>query len=321
MLLVTALFSASTTHYFNTFDMSRPYLNVEKKVKKAIGTMAFNFIVKYVESHKPDLWSDQKPRAFFKKATILSLYKDLSGKGYTKISKSVNMGFKYTHKSFRHNTQVLRGVLAEWAKKFLQFGSLEDWTKEMRDVDINLKHLDGACLWMDSTDFKKVKYKGWSKKNPDWSYKENSPGRRYMIIRDGKGRIRKIWGGYSPKIHDGNFLELWREWIEENLAGAGVIADEHFGWGKQHLKEVKYYTPIRRPPSKKRTYDGEDIAKLTKNEEAYNEAIHSARARVENPFAQLKKKWVALGSPWAEEDEQLDHLIRVAIAIYNLQNN
>ena len=38
----------------------------------------------------------------------------------------------------------------------------------------------------------------------------NRPGRRVVVIRDGKRVIRRFWGGFSPKIYDGYFVELER---------------------------------------------------------------------------------------------------------------
>jgi hypothetical protein len=46
-----------------------------------------------------------------------------------------------------------------------------------------------------------------------------------------------MWGGYSPKVYDGDFVELFAEWFEENLSSAGVISDQHFEWGKNALSE------------------------------------------------------------------------------------
>jgi hypothetical protein len=56
-----------------------------------------------------------------------------------------------------------------------------------------------------------------------------------MVLADGKGVIRKLWGGYSPKIHDGNWLEIHKEWFEENLVGGVVVADNHFMWEKKKI--------------------------------------------------------------------------------------
>ncbi len=47
-------------------------------------------------------------------------------------------------------------------------------------------------LWIDSTDFKKIKYEGMSKKEQDWSYKCNQPGLRFTMIESASRKIRKI---------------------------------------------------------------------------------------------------------------------------------
>ncbi len=49
-----------------------------------------------------------------------------------------------------------------------------------------------------------------------------------MILKDSKGKIRKMWGRYSPKLYDEHFLEVYKRWFEQNLKGVGVIADQHF---------------------------------------------------------------------------------------------
>jgi hypothetical protein len=126
--------------------------------------------------------------------------------------------------------------MANWGSSTVSLGSLPEWRACVRHVKFE-KEVSKVCLWMDSTDFPKQKYRGCSTKEEDWSYKLNRPGRRYLVLRDGHGRIRKVWGGYSSKIYDGSLLELNREWFKENLANAGVIADQHFEWGKKKLQE------------------------------------------------------------------------------------
>jgi hypothetical protein len=121
-------------------------------------------------------------------------------------------------------------------------------------------------------------------------------------LRDGHGIIRKVWGGYSPKIYDGSLLELNREWFEENLANAGVIADQHFEWGKKDLKSVNFYTSIKHPSQGKRKR-GDRIPKLTKKEQRYNNAVHKAGARMEDFFGRIKTMFTSLREPWGERDE------------------
>ena len=48
-------------------------------------------------------------------------------------------------------------------------------------------------------------------------------------------RVRKIWGGYSPKVYDSHLIEANRDWFEDKLKGAEVVADQHFCWGVKHM--------------------------------------------------------------------------------------
>ena len=81
---------------------------------------------------------------------------------------------------------------------------------------------------MESTDLKLAGKKKIGRKRSKWSYKANGPGRRYMILREGKGIIRRIWGGYSPKRHDGTFLSDNKEELDNSLVGGVILADNHF---------------------------------------------------------------------------------------------
>ena len=87
------------------------------------------------------------------------------------------------------------------------------------------KEVERVNLWLDSTDAPmegKERIRRFSSK---WSYKCAGPARRYMVLSDAKGRIRKIWGGYSLKIYDGHLVEANKDWFEDKLKGAEVVAD------------------------------------------------------------------------------------------------
>ena len=103
----------------------------------------------------------------------------------------------------------------------------------------------GGNLWIDSSDFKTTKIAGEGKKSAYFSYKSKSFGRRFMVLRDGKGRVMKLWGGYSPKIYDSHFVEAYCDWFEENLLGGFVYGDGHFVAAAKMLKKsgVKFITP------------------------------------------------------------------------------
>jgi hypothetical protein len=55
-----------------------------------------------------------------------------------------------------------------------------------------------------------------------------------------------MWGGYSPKVYDGEFLKMQCQFIEEELAGATVLTDNHFKWGKANFHSVKFVTMVAR---------------------------------------------------------------------------
>jgi hypothetical protein len=86
------------------------------------------------------------------------------------------------------------------------------------------------------------------------------------------------------------------------------------------LKKVHFFTPIKRPPIGKRKRK-DKIVKLTYAKEAYNKAIRNARARMEKVFGIIKGMFHSLQQPWAEEDEQLDYLVKFAVGVYNSKSN
>lgn len=145
-----------------------------------------------------------------------------------------------------------------------------------------------------------------------------------MILRDGKGKVKKMWGGYSPKVYDGHFLELYRNWMEKRLKGAGVIADQHFEWGAKNLKEVKFFTAYHEPRfSRKKPLpandddDGVGLTVLTKKQESFNSTLYKLRARVELPFGEAKSIFGVLKRHWWESDNQLDHMVWIAAGLSN----
>ncbi len=192
-----------------------------------------------------------------------------------------------------------------------------------------------VCLWMDSTDFPLENVGGKKKKDPDWSFKCNSKGRRYMVLRDGKGVIRKLWGGYSPKVFDGTWLQMHKHWLLRHLKGAGVIADQHFEWGK-NLRGVTFYTKIMRGkkrPSEEKS-ESEDtsteseeseeeeendkgVTVTTKKEELFNKRLYKIRARIEVPFGESKTVFKVLQQHWMESESQLDYMVYIAAAVSN----
>jgi hypothetical protein len=166
-------------------------------------------------------------------------------------------------------------------------------------------------LWIDSTDFpierrREAGHSVRGKRSEHWSFKLKKPGRRFQYVVDGRAKV--VWrsSGYSPKIHDGQYVEVRRGEFERLFHGGHFVGDEHYAKLKRLLKNPHFEAPHR------------DKGHLTAAEEKYNVDVAHLRARVEMPFAWLKTTFKALEVPWAGELEQLDNLVAYASAVYNM---
>ena len=173
---------------------------------------------------------------------------------------------------------------------------------------------------MDSTDVRLIGMSSVSRKFTYWSYKLNSPGRRYQCIISLDGRFLKIWGGYSPKVYDGQFVEMFKQELKNEFQGAKILADCHYKTAKGLIKGVEFFVPYeaRRPRKRKRNDDGSNLECLTKKKQKWNQQVRQVRARVEHPFGELKQKWASLDCPFADGPEQLDCVFWIAAAVHNL---
>jgi hypothetical protein len=286
------------------------------KVIEVLGKATYEEMGRWLREKNPSLWGTEQPRTFLADCMTLALYQDITGEGYHHVLNHSKIPYKMNHKSFQHNAKKIRECLAAWGETKIVLGSIDDWKGAVRNVVVP-KDLEGAMLWIDSTDFPREKKAGESRKGPQWSWKLNKPGRRFMTICDGKRRIRKIWGGYSPKIHDGNWLEIFKDWFEKNLVGAGILGDDHFSWGRKKIKGVKFFTPFRKPPRPRNPRPGQGRTKLTKAQKTFNSHLTALRARVESPYGSFKTMFAALGKPFAENEQQHDYLVLIAAGVHN----
>jgi hypothetical protein len=121
----------------------------------------------------------------------LSLYKDAYKFGYRRLVKYVNLNYKITHKSLQKNIERIRRVMKSRAKTQLVLGTARDWNNAVRNCGLKGAVKD-VNLGMDSTDFPLEGVRSVNRKDTKWSYKLNRPGRRYMEMRNGKGKILKL---------------------------------------------------------------------------------------------------------------------------------
>jgi len=291
--------------------------DIEKFVFQRIGRNRFQKVFKFISANPPRLWGEQQPRNFLRTNLLLSLYKDMNCIGFKSLIQRVrHLPFKMNHKSFQHNTEQLRRTAAEWARLSIHLGSKGEWTTSAKDVALD-EQVAGISLWMDSKDFPLEGKRSVSRKSPKWSYKCNRPAQRFMFVRDGKGKIRKLWGGYSPKIYDGHWLQAQKEWLEEKLAGAVVVADNHFLWGKKHLKKVKFHCNHSERCHCREEEETDIEFPLSKAKITYNKAVSIARARIESTFGEMIQTFEALAKPWGSSEFQQECLVWIAAGIFN----
>jgi hypothetical protein len=297
------------------------YKQVKVQLFERIPQSVVSNIQLFVDKNSPTLWGEKQPRQFLKHMVILAHYKDAFKVGFQRLVKNIDFGYKITHKSLQKNIERLRPVIKRWAQTQLNLGTVHDWNQAVRNCGLQ-GEVKEANMWMDSTDFPLEGIKSVSRKSPDWSYKLNRPGRRYMVLRDGNGKILKLWGGYSPKIYDGTWLEINKDELENTIPGAVILADSHFSKGKKLFQNIKFLTNFvvpnkGRKRKRNEENEGENLSVLTKAQEKFNAAHKQARARVESPFGFMKTKIDSLTKPWSESVDQLDCLVWIAAAIHN----
>lgn len=290
---------------------------LEAKVQSKLSPRVIASMLRFLQEQRLPFWSEeQNVRTFVKQNLLLTLYKDLYNVGFQKVLREFDVGFVLSNRSFQHNTSLIRTALKQWSLQHIVFGDRESWIGAARRVSKG-KEFSTGLLWIDSTDFATQRIAGEGKSSAFWSYKENHFGRRFMFVRDGRGKIIKIWGGYSPKVYDSDFLAIQQEFFQEKFKDVGLFADQHFEYAQRMFGDVTIFTPVKKPASRKKSKSGEGTAKLTKQQEAYNHRLRAIRARVETPFGWMKQKFESLAHPWAGASEQLDCLVFIASAVYN----
>ena len=288
---------------------------VEGKLSKPL----VDEVLEAVEDAHVKFWGAIQPPDFTELMVLLTIYHDITMIGYQRLHNRLHVGYPIGDGTIRHNAQNIRRVLFTWAQTKIIEGDQDSWTKASKDVPLPADY-KGPCLWADSTDFALERKRGMGRKSDDWSYKLNHPGQRYMIVMDGRSFIRQVWGGYSPKVHDSQYISLTSTWWEEHLDNVAVIADEHFAALKHRLTHIKFFTPIRKPPVPKSVRPGARITVLSKKQEAHNTAQRRVRARVERPFSWIKETFSCLKFPFAEGKDQQDCLAWFAIGCWNVMN-
>ena len=209
----------------------------------------------------------------------------------------------------------------KWAKLHLHVGKLSEWKAASRRCDFP-GELKSVNVFVDSTDLPIQNSDERGPASDFWSGKLKRPGYRYMMFSDAKGKILKVWSGYSPKLYDAHFLQCNKDYIEENFNGATMIGDTHFASMRNKLHGITLHAPYANVP--KEPVDDDDAedrpnVAMTKKKQKYNSDVHSVRSRAERPFADISQIFPTLDTPWREDLDQLDYLVFYACAIHNIK--
>jgi hypothetical protein len=340
---VTSIFSSSHI-IFTIFIYKVVKAHIQAyidEVKEFVKVKTYVSMLKFLQEAKPSLWGEQQPKSFLEHMMVLTLVKDRGNIGYHTLLQSVELPYPLSYKSINHNVQSIRRSLGKWGKKQVKLGNKKEWEAVARLVRIPKIIKDRkntALLWIDSTDFPRNKFKGYTKKSPWHSYKLDSPGRRYMFVRNGKGKVVKMWGGYTPKLYDGHFVEVKKEEFDEAFEGSAMVGDCHFKYGAKFVEDVTFYTPNNNTEEEKEEQmsdeakhtdpfefssdEEEETSKIkTKKDKEWDSAIKTLRARVESVFGFLDKKFKALHEKFGESPRQHDYLVYYATGIYNCIKN
>jgi len=289
------------------------FSHYEQKVKEKIKLRVLKELLSFLKRKKINIWCAVGRKNLVYTFLVLALYKDLYGRGYTELTNDIHDWLMISSKTLRHNVKEIRKYGYKWARKQLEAGALSEWKSAVRRKKFK-KPLKNVTLFLDSVDFPLRGKTSVSKKDPKWSFKCNAPGRRYMVVSDGRGKVRKMWGGYSPKKYDSDFMDVVHEELEDLFEGAEIVADQHFELAAKTFEKVKVWAKVKEA-GKKRKRDHADTPYLSKENANLNAAIQHARGRVELPFAWMKNKFVALQNGFGDGEEQLDYLVWLAAAL------
>lgn len=297
--------------------------NVKRLVWEKLPADLTEELITYVKANPPTLWGCDYSEKHLPAWCYLTLFRFVRRKSIPMlVNQLINFGFPLNPRTVEHNSRVLLQIFAQWGKTQIKLGKPRDWD-EAAEVSINhvQEFLHQVRLWIDSSDFSLSRRKEWrSKKGGQWSYKNNRPAQHYMMFSDGKGRIRLLWGGYSPKVYDSDALKAFLQPCRR-FKKIAFLGDGHFLAAAKHFKkEISIIAPTAEH-KKKDILDGTNkpacFALPTSKEDKMNEAIRHLRARVETPFGAIKRRFECFHPYWPGNLKDQDDAIMFACGVHS----
>ncbi len=53
-----------------------------------------------------------------------------------------------------------------------------------------------------------------------------------MLAMNENGIIQVVWGTYSTKTHDSDFIQFYQAELGDTFTGLTLVGDAHFAWGR-----------------------------------------------------------------------------------------
>ena len=288
------------------------YKYFKDEVRRTLGNDCFYAVRRYVIAKDPKLWGLEQPDDFLEKNLVLCIFKDIEFLGYARLRRMIWRWLKVSDKTLRHNFKIIRKILKRWGKRQIISSDANVWNNVANNIRRG-RHVQNVNLLQDSSDF--PERGNVPKTDPYHSFKLNCKGRRFQVIIDLLGRVKGLFGGYSPKVYDAHWLEICRPLLERKFQGGVIAADTHYN-SKINLDGITYVVP-NYPNVVPIADNTADLTVLTNEQKMKNNQIHKLRARVESPFGLIKNKFKSLNSKFGDNKEQHDCLVFFAIGVHN----
>mgnify|MGYP002146532435 CR=1 FL=1 len=296
------------------------YNGAQERIRNVVGGTTYRDMLRYLQCRDLKLWGAAKPHDFVEICMVATASKDVLGLSYADIILAFSNKISFFPRAIHHNIKLCRRSLRNWAHQYITPGDACGWKRAADRANLPI-WLKGVRLWMDSTDIKIAK-KGRKRepKSKHWSAKLQAPGRRFSVVSDADGVIRKAWSGVSPKVYDTDFVISQKDTLEDNFAGATIIADNHYWVASKKMRDPKFLACA----GKKTTVAEARKARFAQTKEELRQRrpeAKEARARVETNFSSLKRTFRSLRGeaymPWRESLQELDHTFVWACGVHN----
>jgi hypothetical protein len=288
--------------------------------KETVGAQIYKELERHLAGANVKWVGEQKPDNMHNLMLLATCLHDLHAVSYGVITKLLHTKFRCSDKTVQKNIKRARHALANWGRAYIIWPTRTQLDQAVSQHKFPL-WMNKVRWWMDSTDVPIARLEGVrSPKGEWWSAKLGGPGRRYMALVDGDRLIRRLWGGYSPKFYDGQFMRLEKRWFEEKCAGTAILADTHFFAARELINDPE----IIAPPPENATEDllfRRNFASDTAEAARKRNDITERRGVVEQTFASIKALSAFLaggpGDKWQDDPDELDSVVEWVVGVHN----